>query len=130
MEAAGPSTAATATEVAAVLPRPGLPGGQALLAPQPGLPPRGPGFFGGFSIHSHQHEVTNHMNTPTPVSAELNELLNRLAGDFPAETANTKASLTEEEKSASYLRCTWWSGCYYCQNSDGSWTLQYCVAKQ
>jgi predicted methyltransferase len=62
------------------------------------------------------------------VSDELNETLNRIAGDMPSETEETTNFLSESERAASYRRCTWWGGCYYCQDSRGRWRLIYCVA--
>lgn len=62
------------------------------------------------------------------VSDELNDVLNRIAGDMPKETDETKGFLTEMEKSASFRRCTWWAGCYYCQDATGRWRVMYCVA--
>ncbi|MBX7222611.1 MAG: hypothetical protein K1Y36_21875 [Blastocatellia bacterium] len=62
------------------------------------------------------------------VSYELNNVLNRIAGDMPKETEETQRFLSETEKAAAYIRCTWWAGCYYCQDSNGQWHLIYCVA--
>ena len=67
-------------------------------------------------------------NNGKDVSDELNEVLDQIAGEMPAETAETKASLSSDEAAASYRRCTWWRGCYYCQNAYGRWRLMYCVA--
>ncbi|HDY7974425.1 TPA: hypothetical protein RQK67_004538 [Vibrio vulnificus] len=64
----------------------------------------------------------------TEVSDELNDVLNRIAGDMPAETEETKAFLSPDELAASFRRCTWWAGCYYCQTSSGRWRLIRCIA--
>jgi len=63
----------------------------------------------------------------TTVSDDLNSDLNRVAGDMPSETTESKSFLTEAESRASYRRCTWRGGCYYCQGADGRWRLIHCV---
>ena len=64
----------------------------------------------------------------TTASDEMNRVLDRIAGDIPGETNDTKGFLTDDERNAGYRRCTWWNGCYYCQSADGTWELIKCIA--
>ena len=62
------------------------------------------------------------------VSDELNETLNHITGEMLQESDETKSFLTDHQKNSQYRRCTWYNGCYYCQNSNGYWYLVYCIA--
>lgn len=64
----------------------------------------------------------------TPVSDDLNSVLNRIAGDLPRQDDVSRSFLTERELASSFSRCTWWGGCYYCQDASGRWQLIHCVA--
>jgi len=63
------------------------------------------------------------------VSKELSEVLDRLAGEIPARRrAEVRGLLGNTGFDASYIRCTWWDGCYYCQDHDGMWHIIKCYA--
>ena len=64
------------------------------------------------------------------VSSDLQKVLDHAVGrklSASQKTAFTriKRQTTEDGK---YVRCTWWGGCYYCQDSAGDWHLIHCYA--
>ena len=63
------------------------------------------------------------------VSKELSEVLDRLAGKIPARRrAEVRGLLGNTGFADSYIRCTWWGGCYYCQDLAGKWHIIKCYA--
>jgi len=63
------------------------------------------------------------------VSRELSEVLRRLAGEIPARRrAEVRGFLRETDFARFYIRCTWWGGCYYCQDLKGKWRIVKCYA--
>ena len=68
------------------------------------------------------------MNKGTPVSKEMNAVLNRIAGDIPKPTEVMRSYLTDRQRGLGYSRCTWWDGCFYCKNDKGEWELISCAA--
>jgi len=67
----------------------------------------------------------------TPVSEEMNAVLNRIAGNMPKEIEVIevmRSYLTDRQRGLGYARCTWWDGCLYCQNDKGEWEQISCAA--
>ena len=63
------------------------------------------------------------------VSKELSQVLDRLAGPVPAtRRAEARGLLGNTDFSDFYFRCTWWGGCYYCQDLNENWHLIKCYA--
>lgn len=63
------------------------------------------------------------------VSKEMSEVLNRLSGEIPKDRVKEVRSLLVDRKLAEgNVRCTWWDGCYYCQDEHGEWKLVSCYA--
>jgi hypothetical protein len=63
------------------------------------------------------------------VSKELSEVLNRLAGEIPArKRAEVRGLLGNTDFADWFIRCTWWGGCYYCEDLDGKWHIVKCYA--
>jgi hypothetical protein len=46
-----------------------------------------------------------------------NEVVDLLCGEQPAKSRQVEMS---------YIRCTWWEGCYYCQDEANQWHRVKC----
>jgi len=63
------------------------------------------------------------------VSKELSEVLSMLAGPISIRRrAAARGLLGKAEFADGFIRCTWWNGCYYCQDIDGKWRVIECYA--
>ena len=63
------------------------------------------------------------------VTKELSKVLTRLAGGIPARRRDEVSELLDGSDFAKYyVRCTWWGGCYYCQEWGGGWRIIECYA--
>ena len=61
------------------------------------------------------------------VSDDLQKVLSHLAGDVPDEKKSEVSALLKDHNiSATYKRCMWYAGCYYCEDEDGNWDLIWC----
>jgi hypothetical protein len=61
------------------------------------------------------------------VSTEMSEVLNRMSGQIPKNRVKeVRALLVDRRLSDNNVRCTWWDGCYYCQDEKGDWKLISC----
>lgn len=66
-------------------------------------------------------------NPGKKVSKEMSDVLNRLSGEIPpARVKEVRALLVNRRLSDNNVRCTWWDGCYYCQDEKGDWKLISC----
>jgi len=68
--------------------------------------------------------------SPKPVSKDMQSVLTHVAGALDKDKLQEMTELLRNpDIHASYLRCTWWGGCYYCQDENGFWHLIYCYAE-
>lgn len=67
-------------------------------------------------------------SVPESLQKTLNELVDQL-GDRKSEVVDL---LSDEQPSKSrmvdmsYVQCTWWEGCYYCQDESKRWHRVKC----
>ena len=63
------------------------------------------------------------------VSKEMAAVLDRVAGEIPARRrAEARNLLVGTAFWDFFFRCTWWAGCYYCQDLRGNWYATKCYA--
>ena len=68
----------------------------------------------------------------TLVSPTLQETLNRVAVRLSDRKEEVVELLSDEQPSKSrlvelsYMQCTWWEGCYYCQDENRQWHQVKC----
>jgi hypothetical protein len=70
--------------------------------------------------------------SPNAVPEDLQQTLNEVAGAM-ADRKNEIVDLLCSEQPTksrqvdmSYVRCTWWEGCYYCQDEAKQWHRVKC----
>lgn len=63
-----------------------------------------------------------------PVSNEMNQKLDETVGKIRGNEKEIEQLLNEEERKAGYRKCTWYGGCYYCQDVYGQWHKIKCLA--
>lgn len=67
-----------------------------------------------------------------PVSAALQKTLDEVAGRMSDRKDEIVDLLSGEQPTKSrqvdrlYVRCTWWEGCYYCQDEASQWHRVKC----
>jgi hypothetical protein len=67
---------------------------------------------------------------PRLASQDMQAVLTHVAGPLEEDKLKEITDLLRDpEIHAAYVRCTWWGGCYYCQDETGSWHLVYCYAE-
>lgn len=65
-------------------------------------------------------------------STELQAQLNRIAAkasdrkDELVDLLNNEQPTKSRLVDSAYLQCTWWEGCYYCQDQDLKWYRVKC----
>lgn len=63
------------------------------------------------------------------VSKEFSDVLDRLSGQISERRKpEARALLGDRGLADAYVRCTWFAGCYYCQDSSGRWRAIECYA--
>jgi|GEM_PF-5504530 hypothetical protein len=64
----------------------------------------------------------------------LQETLNQIASKAADRKDEVVEALSDEQPTKSrlveseYVACTWWEGCYYCQDEDKNWHRIKCFA--
>lgn len=72
------------------------------------------------------------MNQNTLVAESLQTTLNEVASQLADRKDEVVNLLSDEQPSKSrlvdlsYVQCTWWEGCYYCQDEAKRWHLVKC----
>lgn len=67
--------------------------------------------------------ATNHNLVSAALQKTLNEVAERLSDrkDEVVDLLSSEQPAKSRRVDQSYLRCTWWEGCYYCQNEAKQW---------
>ncbi len=64
-----------------------------------------------------------------PVSEDLQKLLNRVKDQQDTnQLAEVEGFLHDEDLPPGLHTCTWWDGCYYCQDENGNWKSVLCMS--
>jgi hypothetical protein len=72
---------------------------------------------------------TGQLKRGKKVSKEMAAVLNRVCGELPARRrAEARRLLAGTAFWEYFFRCTWWGGCYYCQDLQGNWWAEKCYA--
>lgn len=72
------------------------------------------------------------MNQNNLVSESLQTTLNEVASQLADRKDEVVGLLSDEQPSKSrlvdqsYIQCTWWEGCYYCQDEARQWYRVKC----
>lgn len=67
-----------------------------------------------------------------PISPSLQKKLNEIASSLGDRKDEVVDLLSSEQPAKSrqvemvYTHCTWWEGCYYCQDDSGQWHRVKC----
>lgn len=73
------------------------------------------------------HVATNRNSDSNLVSAALQKTLDEVADRLSDRKDEIVNLLNDEQPAKSrqvdqlYVRCTWWEGCYYCQDESNQW---------
>jgi hypothetical protein len=65
------------------------------------------------------------------VSREMSQVLSRLSGDIPPGRVKEVQELLRHREipgDGTYIRCTWFGGCHYCEDHAHTWHLIECYA--
>lgn len=72
------------------------------------------------------------MNQTSLASESLQTMLNEVASQLADRKDEVVNLLSDEQPSKSrlvdlaYVQCTWWEGCYYCQDDQRQWHRVKC----
>jgi len=63
------------------------------------------------------------------VSKDMSDVRDRSTGQIPrAREKEAQALLGDKDIAQTYVKCTWWGGCYYCKDKTGTWRAIECYA--
>lgn len=67
--------------------------------------------------------ATNRNSVPSALQKTLDEVAGRLSDrkDEIVDLLSNEQPAKSRQVDLSYTRCTWWEGCYYCQDESKQW---------